>query len=490
MNIKDKILLMRLLKFKNAIFISIFWSISGNTFGQDIDSSVYYYSMGNDAFRAANYQHAEQFYTQSLSIKKHPDTYFNRAMIYKKQSNKLGYCSDLMEASKLGDQAAAIEFWNVCGTIDTIKSGDSKKGNYEVRSVCEIVKYQDYRKYNKDNKLLIHFFIENGDTIYIDGKEIQDNKWEETLKNLIYLLPKRLSYPIEAIPYKTSGKVLLDFVINKQGLIENVHLLKGLPNGISKACVQAINSINNLGFQMFEGKKVKRKITISMIVDFDYHVSLFKEDMTQIQNYDEAVFYKIVQYDLDSLEKATEYVFFKSGKQKAIHHYSNYFMLIKNGKSTVYFENGQIQNELNYFKNDINGNLNTFYENGVKRRMEVYDKGKVVTSVCFDSKGKEEFCDEYEIMPEFPGGDVALFRFIGKEFKVLGPDRIEGTVWVYFRVGVEGTVKNVMISKSLSPEYDNAALIMMSKMPKWKPGYIDGKAVEVQFALPIKCVIK
>jgi hypothetical protein len=458
--------------------------------GQEVDSSIYYYKLANEAFRSRNIEIAEQYYTKSLHFKKHPDAYYNRAMVRKKMKSNIGYCTDLLEATKLGDKGAALEFWNMCGRIDTVYSKKKNKVTYEVRSNSSITNYLDCKNYNADNILLLHYLIDKDDTIYIAGKEIQNKKWDETLQTLSYLIPKRMNYPVDAIPHQTSGKITLDFTINKMGEIEDVHLLNGLPYGISNAALNAINSISNLGIQKVEGKAMKRKITMSMIVDFNAHVSLFKADMSLVENYADASIYQVVHYDLDSLEKATEYQYYKSGKQRAIVHYSDYLILEKEGSAIEYFESGQIKMDANYLNNNLHGNFNVFYENGANKRIEKYDEGKIVSSKCFDKNGKEEFCDEFEIMPEFPGGDVALFSFVAKEFKVQGPDRIEGSVWVYFRVGIDGAVKNVRIKKSLSPEYDNAALVMMSKMPKWKPGYLDGQAVEVQYILPIKSVIK
>ncbi len=480
----------RLFKMGSQILITTIFINSAFAQGQELDSSIYYYKLANEAFRSRNIEIAEQYYTKSLHFKKHPDAYYNRAMVRKKMKSNIGYCADLLEATKLGDQGAALEFWNICGRIDTVYSEKKKKSVYEVRSSSSLTRYLDCKNYNADNILLLHYLIDKDDTIYIAGKEIQNKKWDETLQTLSYILPKRMNYPLEAIPHQTSGKITLDFTINKMGEVEDVHLLKGLPYGISGAALASINSIDNLGIQKFEGKAVKRKITMSMIIDFNAHVSLFKADMSQVENYADADIYQIVHYDMDNLEKATEFQYYKSGQQRTFVHYSDYLILEKEGSAIEYFENGQIKMEANYLNNNLHGNLNVFYENGTKKRVEKYDKGKIVSSICFDKNGQEEFCDEFEIMAEFPGGDVALFRFIAKEFKVQGPDRIDGSVWVYFRVGIDGAVKNVRIKKSLSPEYDNAALVMMSKMPKWKPGYLDGQAVEVQFILPIKSVVK
>ena len=96
-------------------------------------------------------------------------------------------------------------------------------------------------------------------------------------------------------------------------------------------------------------------------------------------------------------------------------------------------------------------------------------------------------------MPEFPGGELALRSYLGKEVKY--PDDavkagIQGKVFVVFVVSKDGKVINPKIARSASPSLDKEALRVVSSMPKWIPGKQKGKNVDVEFTVPISFKLK
>lgn len=93
-------------------------------------------------------------------------------------------------------------------------------------------------------------------------------------------------------------------------------------------------------------------------------------------------------------------------------------------------------------------------------------------------------------MPEFPGGQDALFKFISKNLtypKAAAKNEIQGRVIVQFIVEKDGTIGNIRIYKGISPELDKEAIRVFSlpTMPKWKPGTSDGEPVRVRYSVPI-----
>lgn len=111
----------------------------------------------------------------------------------------------------------------------------------------------------------------------------------------------------------------------------------------------------------------------------------------------------------------------------------------------------------------------------------------VTFSVYSQSENKETFIFEDRI-PEFPGGEDALVSFIEKNLKYPKKARknnIEGVVYVNFVIDKYGNCINSKITKSPSPLLSEAALDVMKKMPKWKPGKQGGKNVDVLYDIPI-----
>lgn len=93
-----------------------------------------------------------------------------------------------------------------------------------------------------------------------------------------------------------------------------------------------------------------------------------------------------------------------------------------------------------------------------------------------------------EQMPEFPGGQSALFEYLKNNItypKSAKKDELEGKVILSFVVNKEGDVQEVKVIKGVRNDIDKEAIRVVQAMPKWKPGYQRGKNVNVSFNLPI-----
>ncbi|SMO54726.1 energy transducer TonB [Solitalea koreensis] len=93
-----------------------------------------------------------------------------------------------------------------------------------------------------------------------------------------------------------------------------------------------------------------------------------------------------------------------------------------------------------------------------------------------------------EQKPEFPGGSAALNKFLTKNLKYPEKARLknqQGIVKVYFVVRKDGSIDRISVIKSAGKLLDAEAIRLVKAMPKWRPGYNHGKAVNVQQSLPI-----
>jgi len=93
---------------------------------------------------------------------------------------------------------------------------------------------------------------------------------------------------------------------------------------------------------------------------------------------------------------------------------------------------------------------------------------------------------------EFPGGMGAMMKFIRDNMKYPPQARrmgIEGSVFVEFVVNAQGTISDAKVIKGIGGGCDEEALRVVGKMPPWKPGKQNGKAVRVRFVLPVKFIL-
>lgn len=93
-----------------------------------------------------------------------------------------------------------------------------------------------------------------------------------------------------------------------------------------------------------------------------------------------------------------------------------------------------------------------------------------------------------EIMPEFPGGINALYKYLGNTIKYPKIDQennVTGRVVTQFTIDTLGFVRNVEITKSVSATIDAEALRIISGLPQWKPATQNGKPINLRMTLPI-----
>ena len=92
-------------------------------------------------------------------------------------------------------------------------------------------------------------------------------------------------------------------------------------------------------------------------------------------------------------------------------------------------------------------------------------------------------------MPSFPGGDVALMKFI-KDNMIYPPEalknRIEGKVIIQFVVTKTGKVGKVKVVRSVNKELDQEAVRLIKMLPDFSPGRNNmGEPVNVWYILPV-----
>ncbi len=120
------------------------------------------------------------------------------------------------------------------------------------------------------------------------------------------------------------------------------------------------------------------------------------------------------------------------------------------------------------------------------------------TEIEFIEEAVEDVVEEQiftivEEMPSFPGGEPAMMKFLANNIKypaIAKDANIQGTVYVTFVVNEKGEVKDVKVLRSIGGGTDEEAIRVVQSMPKWKPGKQRGKAVKVQYNLPIRFTLR
>jgi periplasmic protein TonB len=125
-----------------------------------------------------------------------------------------------------------------------------------------------------------------------------------------------------------------------------------------------------------------------------------------------------------------------------------------------------------------------------------------------NDKGDTTFL-QVDIVPEFPEGQLAMFKFLANNIRYPRSSReegAEGTAYIYFIVNTDGTIQDVTEKFFSKPPVTSSrdkrraakipelafkdlateAMRVVKLMPNWKPGILNGNPVKVAYTLPIK----
>jgi periplasmic protein TonB len=103
--------------------------------------------------------------------------------------------------------------------------------------------------------------------------------------------------------------------------------------------------------------------------------------------------------------------------------------------------------------------------------------------------GKDDVFIRSEVAPFYLGGEAAMVKYLQKNLKypiVSKENGVKGTVYVQFVVEKDGKVDDVTVLKGVDNLLNTEAKRVVATMPRWAAGQQNGKAVAVQYVLPVK----
>jgi TonB family protein len=176
---------------------------------------------------------------------------------------------------------------------------------------------------------------------------------------------------------------------------------------------------------------------------------------------------------------------FESGQMKVSQFFANDLL---DGKFASWREDGTPRLQAHYSMGEKHGEFISYYSNGQQARRDIYENDKLVEGKCFTQKGRPTAYFPYIKMPEFQGGREGLLRYLRDEL-VYPPEarrrRYTGSVVVLFTVDESGMIRGPSIANGDIESFNTEALRIVSEMPPWIPGEIDGIPSPIQVSIPI-----
>lgn len=93
-----------------------------------------------------------------------------------------------------------------------------------------------------------------------------------------------------------------------------------------------------------------------------------------------------------------------------------------------------------------------------------------------------------DIVPQFPGGERALMKFINETRRYPQEaynNKVQGRVVCSFVVYPDGTINGISVIKGVEDALDREAVRIIREMPRWMAGQINNQAVHVSCVLAI-----
>lgn len=92
------------------------------------------------------------------------------------------------------------------------------------------------------------------------------------------------------------------------------------------------------------------------------------------------------------------------------------------------------------------------------------------------------------VKPEYPGGEKELQQYLSLNLHYpcdAMARKIEGEIMVSFTITEDGTVSNITSLNKLGYGCEEEAERVIKNMPAWHPGQRNGKAIAINYRLPV-----
>ncbi|MDI6049394.1 M56 family metallopeptidase [Flavobacterium sp. XS2P24] len=118
---------------------------------------------------------------------------------------------------------------------------------------------------------------------------------------------------------------------------------------------------------------------------------------------------------------------------------------------------------------------------------EVIEIDAYDTENQFVQKGENEVYNTAGITekPDFPGGMMKFYQFVGNNFKTPEQPNLKGKVYITFIIEKDGSLSDIKNIRDIGFGTGEEAIRVLKMCPKWIPGKMNGVSVRVMYSLPI-----
>ena len=328
-------------------------------------------------------------------------------------------------------------------------------------------------------------------------------------KLLSSFLSANIRYPYIAEKEEIQGRVMVQFNVMPDGTITNVKVIESVHPSLNKEAVRVVKSMPRwIPGKDKEGKPII--VPFTMPITFRLPKKFYSINTHQLNTL------VVFEQDRSTIDKSQSASIRKIGTFMRLHPedtlgIKGYTRIAGDTKQCLKLS----KTRANVVKKELvrryDLDANHIIANGMGATKEFDSKGNLNDVVLFylyeknkstnqvdTIKQKEDdserdkaiaLYDAIPPMPCFPDGPQAMSQFITDHLQYpekAKKDSIQGNVFVSFNVEKEGTLTDIQVIRSISPELDNEACRLVNSMPKWIPAMKNGIPTSTRYILPVK----
>jgi TonB family protein len=233
------------------------------------------YKLGSEALESKKYEKAVSFLTLSIDEFPSANAYYNRAIAYYYLGDSCNFCNGLVDAASLNDKGAENLYREKCmyTTIDK-NVPDSLKDCFPPithllieRHKCfpdtTIYCVQDSKSYTKTTELskfrCLTLEEHNKEDIENDVFVVVEEmpEYPGGMGELMKFLGANIRYPASALKAGIQGRVYVNFVVDTDGSIKDVTVLRGIGGGCDEEAIRVVSMMPKWVPGKQKGKEVR-----------------------------------------------------------------------------------------------------------------------------------------------------------------------------------------------------------------------------------------
>ncbi|MFA6360602.1 MAG: TonB family protein [Dysgonamonadaceae bacterium] len=303
---------------------------------------------------------------------------------------------------------------------------------------------------------------------------------------LMKFLGANIEYPKEAQEKRIEGRVIMSFVVEKDGSVTDVQVARGQDPLLDAEALRVIPLMPNWKPGQQRGENVRVRYTLPIVFRLP-EIETKGTIVAGHQQHDNKEQTEIMVFGFGSMsDKPIQSLAEKFGDGSPL-------IIVDDVKMEKRFDLNQIKPEeiesISVLKNE--SAISKYGEEGKNGVIEIITKPLYKVKNAIREKLGESPDDIFVVVeeqPKFPGGMQALMSYLGENIQYpeeAHKNRIEGRVITNFVVNEDGSLSDVSVVRSIDPLLDAEAIRVISAMPDWKPGKQRGEKVKVRFTLPI-----